>query len=111
MQKVLELFLDVARAYTDLTFGKSKDELISRCIKVLRALKEQSLEDVRKNREIITGIENFLERFERFAKEQQEQVDCLVELLSIFLKSPIPCKIRLINFSEVLIENRRASKG
>jgi len=62
--------LDVARVYTDLTFGKSKDELISRCIKALRVLKEQSLEEVRKNREISTGIENFLERFERFAKEQ-----------------------------------------
>ncbi|WP_448584337.1 hypothetical protein [Thermocrinis sp.] len=110
MHHALELFLSIAKAYTDLTFGRSKDELISRCLKAIRLLKEQPLETVKANKEISTGIEVFLERLERFLREYPEEVDCLMELLSIFLKSPIPCKIRLINFSEVLVENRRDIK-
>ncbi|WP_333784313.1 hypothetical protein [Thermocrinis sp.] len=110
MHHALELFLSIAKAYTDLTFGRSKDELISRCIKALRLLKDQSLESVKANREVSAGIEPFLERLEAFVKEHPEELDCLVELLGIFLKSPIPCKIRLINFSEVLVENRRDIK-
>ncbi len=110
MYHALELFLSIAKAYTDLTFGRSKDELISRCLKATRLLKEHPLDTVRANKEISTGIESFLERLERFVKNHPEEVDCFVELLSIFLKSPIPCKIRMINFSEVLVENRRDIK-
>jgi hypothetical protein len=110
MRHALELFLSVAKEYTDLTFGRSKDELISRSIKALRALREEDLEKVKKNRELSSGIEAFLERFANFVKEHPEDVETLIKLLSLFIKSPVPCKIKLINFSEVLIEDRRASQ-
>jgi len=48
MHPALELFLSIAKEYTDLTFGRSKDELISRSIKALRALREEDLEKVKK---------------------------------------------------------------
>jgi hypothetical protein len=110
MHAVLELFLSIAREYTDLTFGRSKDELISRSIKALRALREEDLEKVKENKELSLGIEVFLERFANFVKEHPEDVETLIKLLSLFIKSPVPCKIRLINFSEVLVEGRRASQ-
>jgi hypothetical protein len=110
MRHALELFLSVAKEYTDLTFGRSKDELISRSIKALRALREEDLEKVKKNKELSSGIEAFLERFASFVKEHPEDVEVLIKLLSLFIKSPVPCKIRLINFSEVLVEGRRASQ-
>jgi hypothetical protein len=110
MRHTLELFLSIAKEYTDLTFGRSKDELISRSIKALRALREEDLEKVKKNKELSLGIEAFLERFANFVREHPEDVETLIKLLSLFIKSPVPCKIRLINFSEVLIEDRRASQ-
>jgi hypothetical protein len=110
MRPALELFLSIAREYTDLTFGRSRDELISRSIKALRALREEDLEKVKKNKELSLGIETFLERFASFVKEHPEDVEVLIKLLSLFIKSPVPCKIRLINFSEVLVEGRRASQ-
>jgi hypothetical protein len=70
MRHALELFLSVAKEYTDLTFGRSKDELISRSIKALRALREEDLEKVKENRELSAGIEVFLERFAGFVKER-----------------------------------------
>ncbi len=110
MHPALELFLSIAKEYTDLTFGRSRDELISRSIKALRALREEDLENVKKNKELSLGIEAFLERFANFVKEHPEDVETLIKLLSLFIKSPVPCKIRLINFSEVLVEGRRASQ-
>jgi hypothetical protein len=110
MHPALELFLSIAREYTDLTFGRSRDELISRSIKALRALREEDLEKVKKNKELSLGIEAFLERFASFVREHPEDVETLIKLLSLFIKSPVPCKIRLINFSEVLIEGWRASQ-
>jgi hypothetical protein len=110
MRPALELFLSIAKEYTDLTFGRSKDELISRSIKALRALREGDLQRVKENKELSSGIEVFLERFANFVKEHPEDVETLIKLLSLFIKSPVPCKIRLINFSEVLVEGRRASQ-
>jgi hypothetical protein len=110
MRPALELFLSVAKEYTDLTFGRSKDELISRSIKALKALREGDLQRVKENKELSSGIEFFLERFASFVKEHPEDVETLIKLLSLFIKSPVPCKIRLINFSEVLVEGRRASQ-
>jgi hypothetical protein len=110
MRPALELFLSIAKEYTDLTFGRSKDELISRSIKALKALREGDLQRVKENKELSSGIEVFLERFANFVKEHPEDVETLIKLLSLFIKSPVPCKIRLINFSEVLVEGRRASQ-
>lgn len=59
MRHALELFLSVAKEYTDLTFGRSKDELISRSIKALRALREEDLDKVKENKELSLGIEAF----------------------------------------------------
>jgi hypothetical protein len=110
MRPALELFLSIAKEYTDLTFGRSRDELISRSIKALRALREEDLQRVKENKELSAGIEVFLERLASFVKEHPEDVETLIKLLSLFIKSPVPCKIRLINFSEVLVEGWRASQ-
>ncbi len=107
MRPSLELFLSIAKEYTDLTFGRSKDELISRTIKILRALREEDLQKVKENKELSSGVEIFLDRFATFVKDHPEEIEVLIKLLSLFLKSPVPCKIRLINFSEVLLEDRR----
>ncbi len=112
MEHSLRAFLDITLRYTDLKWAKSRDDLISRVIKALRAFREgKSLEEVKGTKELSFEIEDTLPLLHSFVKEHPEYVERLIELLGMFIKSPAPCKIRLINFAEALLEDRRVSKA
>ncbi len=108
MEHTLRAFFEITLRYTDLKWAKTRDDLISRSIKALRAFKEgKGLEEIKSTRELSFEIEDSLPFLYSFVKEHPEEVERLIELLSMFIKSPAPCKIRLINFSEALLEDRR----
>ncbi len=108
MEHTLRAFFEITLRYTDLKWAKSRDDLISRTIKALRAFKEgRSLEEVSSTKELSFEIEDALPLLHAFVKEHPEHVERLINLLGMFIKSPAPCKIRLINFSEALLEDRR----
>ncbi|MCX8163914.1 MAG: hypothetical protein N3D14_00790 [Aquificaceae bacterium] len=109
MLPALKAFFDVTRRYTDLRWAKTRDDLISKSIKVLKALKEgRSVEEIKSLKELSFEIEDMVEYMHNFVKENPREVERLIELLGMFIKSPAPCKIRLISFAEVLLEDRRA---
>lgn len=108
MLPALRAFFEITTRYTDFKWAKSRDDLISRSIKVLRALSEgKSLQEVKNTKELSFEIEDTLTLLHDFVKEHPQEVERLVSLLSMFIKSPAPCKIRLINFAEALLEDRR----
>lgn len=112
MDQLLSLFREITARYTDREWGKSRDDLISRAMKALRAFKEgKGIEDVRSNREISLGIEDILETLHKFTTENPHMVEKLLKVLSIYVKSPSPCKTRLISMTEVLLEDIRLVKN
>lgn len=112
MEATLRAFHRIVKRHTDLKWARSRDDLLSRTIKALRAFKEgKPLQEVLSNRELSFEIEDTLEELQSFAVSYGEETDRLINLLSLFIKSPAPCKIRLINFVEVLVEDRRVSEG
>ncbi|MEW6656372.1 MAG: hypothetical protein AB1353_05800 [Aquificota bacterium] len=111
MEQVLRAFFEITLRYTDLKWAKSRDDLISRAIKALRAFKEgKSIQEVKATKDLSFEIENSLEFLESFVKKHPEEVEKLISLLSMFIKSPTPCKIKLINFAEALLEDRAVPK-
>ncbi|RMH08876.1 MAG: hypothetical protein D6699_00480 [Aquificota bacterium] len=112
MHHVLQAFHEITLRYTDLKWAKSRDDLISKSIKALRAFGEgKSLQEVLQNREISFEIEGDLQSLLEFVKSYPEDVERLIGLLSMFVKSPAPCKIKLINFVEALLEDRTIPEG
>ncbi|MFN3976430.1 MAG: hypothetical protein ACK4LT_05135 [Aquificaceae bacterium] len=110
--EALRAFFEITLRYTDLKWAKSRDDLISKCIKVLRALSEgKALQEIRLNKDMSFGVEDSLELLEAFVKENPQEVERLIKLLGMYIKSPSPCKTRMISFAEVLLENRAVSKG
>ncbi|MFN3869945.1 MAG: hypothetical protein ACK4MW_00455 [Aquificaceae bacterium] len=110
--EALRAFFEITLRYTDLKWARSRDDLISKCIKVLRALIEgKSLQEIRENKDLSFGIEDSLEFLEVFVREHPQEVEKLIKVLGMYIKSPSPCKTRMISFAEVLLENRTASKG
>ncbi|MFN3599443.1 MAG: hypothetical protein ACK4VK_06890 [Aquificaceae bacterium] len=110
--EALRAFFEITLRYTDLKWAKSRDDLISKCIKLLRALLEgKNLQEIRKSKELSFGVEDSLELLEAFVKEHPKEVEKLIKLLGLYIKSPSPCKIRMISLAEVLLENRTVPKG
>lgn len=111
MEHILRAFFEITTRHTDLKWAKTRDDLISRSMKALRAFKDgKSIQDVKAIKELSFEIENTLDLLYTFVKEHPEDVERLIDLLSMFIKSPAPCKIRLINFAEAVIEDRRLSE-
>ncbi|MDW8433897.1 MAG: hypothetical protein RMK35_03730 [Aquificaceae bacterium] len=112
MLHTLRAFVSITTKYTDLKWAKTREDLISKSIKVLRAFKEgKSLEEVINSKDLSQEVEDSLEFMHQFVREHPEEVERLTHLLSMFIKSPAPCKIRLINFAEALLEDRRHSEA
>lgn len=112
MEHILRAFFEITLRHTDLKWAKSRDDLISRTIKALCALKEgKGLQELKATKELSFEIEDSLEFLESFVKRHPEDVEKLINLLSMFIKSPTPCKIKLINFAEALLEDRTVPKG
>lgn len=112
MDHILQAFYEITTRHTDLRWAKSRDDLISKNIKALRAFKEgKSLHEVLHNKEVSFEIEEDLPRLFEFVKCHSEDVERLISLLGMFVKSPTPCKIKLINFVEALLENRTVPEG
>ncbi len=110
--EALRAFFEITLRYTDLKWAKSRDDLISKCIKVLRALLEgKTLQEIRKNKELSFGVEDSLELLEAFVREHPQGVEKLIRLLGLYIKSPSPCKTRMISLAEVLLEDRTVPKG
>lgn len=111
MEHVLRAFLEITTRHTDLKWGKTRDDLISKTMKALRVFRDgKDLEGLKAVRELSFEIEDTLLLLHSFVKEHPEDVERLINLLSMFIKSPAPCKIRLINFTEALLEDRRVSQ-
>ncbi|SHK17027.1 hypothetical protein [Thermocrinis minervae] len=104
MKQAIRLFHAIVTKYTDLVWMKSRDDLISKCMKALRAYSEDKEPEDKK------GIEDSLEILRDFVQNNREAVPVVLSLLSLYVKSPTPCKSRLISFSEVLLEDNRASQ-
>ncbi|MCS7261879.1 MAG: hypothetical protein N3C13_03475 [Aquificaceae bacterium] len=112
MLPTLRAFFEITTRHTDLRWAKTRDDLVSRSIKALRAFREgKTLQEVRQSKELSFEIEESLESMHRFVKEHPEEVERLIGLLSLFVKSPAPCKIRLIYFAEAFLEDRRVSQA
>ncbi len=111
MEQVVELFRYLTDKYTDRQWAKSRDDLISRAMKALRAFKDgKTLEEVRNSRELSFEIEDSLETLRDFALKNPHLVDKLIKALGIYVKSPTPCKTRLISLVEVFLEDITAVK-
>jgi len=111
MEETLRVFYRVITDYTDITWGKTRDDLISKVIKILRAYKEgKSKEEVLKDRNLSFEVEQSVDYLYTFYQERPEDTDKLMELLSHFIKSPAPCKMKIIKLMEVLIEDKRSIK-
>ncbi len=112
MKEPIELFRYITTKYTDIRWAKSRDDLISKTIKALRAFKDgQSVESVKNNKEISFEIEDSLEILKKFSLQHPNMVDTLIKALSLYIKSPTPCKTRLISLVEVFLEDIGASKS
>jgi len=99
-----QAFWEVVNKFTDLKWGDVRDDLISRSIKVLRKYKEGKTPGDLKNSKLILGIEDFYEKLYEIYKENPQSVDKLTEALSSFIKTPVPCKLKIINILETLLK-------
>ncbi len=112
MEPVFEIFYRVIKDYTDIRWGKTRDDLISKIVKLLRSFqKGKSLDDVLSEKELLHEVEGSLEYLYRFSKDHEKDVDKLIGALSVFLKSPSPCKMKIISLMEVFFEDRRSTKA
>ncbi len=111
MEQVVELFMYITHKYIDRQWAKSRDDLISRVMKALRAFKDgKTLEEVKKSKELSFEIEDSLEVLQSFALKNPHLVDKLIKALGIYVKAPAPCKTRLISLVEVFLEDIPAVK-
>ncbi|MFN3813908.1 MAG: hypothetical protein ACK4SM_04720 [Aquificaceae bacterium] len=112
MEQVLEVFYRVIKDYTDIRWGKTRDDLISKIVKVLRSFqKGKSLEDVLSEGKLLHEVESSLEYLYKFSKDHGKDIDKLIGALSVFLRSPSPCKMKIIGLMEVFFEDRRSTKA
>ncbi|MEN3033533.1 MAG: hypothetical protein ABDH18_00905 [Aquificaceae bacterium] len=106
MQELLRELHHICISFTDLRWGTSKDELISKVIKCLRAIEDGArLDDILLDKEKSLGIESVLSRVFDFARENRKDIKSLERALLVYIHSPIPCKIRILKLLEALIEN------
>lgn len=111
MQDTLKIFYRVITDYTDIRWAKTRDDLISKIIKVLRAFGEgKTPEEVIKEKTLSAEVEGSLSYLYDFVQGHQEELDRLINALSLFLKSPAPCKMKIIKLAEVFVEDRRAAQ-
>ncbi len=111
LEELIRLFNYITTKYMDFQWSKSRDDLISKTIKALRAFNEgKTLEEVKNNKEISFQIEDSLETLKKFSSEHPNVVEKLIKALSIYLKSPAPCKTRLISLMEVFLEDMASTK-
>ncbi len=111
MQDTLKTFYRVITDYTDLRWAKTRDDLISKIIKVLRAFSEgKDIQDVLAERSLSAEVENSLSYLYEFSQKNKEELDKLISALGIFVRSPAPCKMTIIRLAEVLLEDRRDTK-
>jgi len=103
-----ELFLELVLRFSDLRWLEFRDDLLIKCVKVLRRLSEGSdPEEVRED-PLSAGVEEVLDLLESFARNADSaEVEGLMDALRIFVKSPAPCKVKIISVMESLTERKR----
>jgi len=98
----VEAFLEIVEKFTDPTWGKIRDDLISKVIKILRKYKEGGTPEELKDSKLVEGLEDFYERL--FEISSEVDVEGLIEALGSFIKSPVPCKLKIIGILNVLLK-------
>ncbi|WP_459775101.1 hypothetical protein [Aquifex pyrophilus] len=97
-------FLEIVSRFTDERWGEVREDLISKSIKVLRKYKEGKKPEDLKDSKLIQGLEDFYERLYEIYRENEEDVEKINQALSSFIKAPVPCKLKIINIFETLLE-------
>ncbi len=107
-----ELFLDVVLRFSDLKWSEFRDDLIVKCMKVLRKFRDgKSIEEVLENKKLSSEIEDMLERLFEFANSSgTQEVNRLIDALGMFTKAPAPCKTKIISIVETML-GRTQAKG
>ncbi|MCS7083962.1 MAG: hypothetical protein NZL90_03120 [Aquificaceae bacterium] len=106
MQELLRELYFICKELTDLRWGKSDDESISKVIKCLRAIEDGArFDDIISNKELSLGIESLLGRLFEFSQSNKGDIKALERALLTYVKSPVPCKIRILKLLEGLIED------
>ncbi len=107
-----EMFLTIVLEFSDLKWSEFRDDLMVKCMKVLRKFRDGSdLEEVLSNKKISSEIDRILPQLKEFAEERSpEEVSRVIDALGIFTKAPAPCKMKMIALIETMI-GRTTPKG
>jgi len=97
-------FLRIVDRFTDRRWGEVRDDLISKSIKVLRKYAEGKSPKDLKESKLTEGLGDFYEELYEIYKENPEGVERLAGALSAFIKSPVPCKLKMIDVLKLLLE-------
>jgi len=96
-----QLFLEIVRRFTDERWGKVREDLILKSLKVLRAYEEGKRPE-ELSPKLTEGLGDFHLRLYEVYREADAKR--LTEALSHFLKSPAPCKLSTISLLGKLID-------
>ncbi|NPB08489.1 MAG: hypothetical protein GXN96_06125 [Aquificae bacterium] len=100
-------FLEIVKRFTDPTWGRVRDDLLSRTMKILRKYAEGKKPDDLRDSKLILELEDFYERLYEIYEELGGEVENLLEALGSFVKAPVPCKLKIIAIMEKLTEGER----
>ncbi len=100
-----EVFLRIVLNFSDLKWSEFRDDLLLKCMKALRRFRDgRSLEEVSSDAKLSTEIRDILPELHEFASSSTpEEVNRLIDALSLFMKAPAPCKMKIIGIVEVMI--------
>jgi hypothetical protein len=99
------VFLEVVLAFSDLRWNQFRDDLVVQAMKVLRKFRDGSgLEEIRAQGKFSREIDPVLELLYSFASQSSpEEVNRLIDALSLFAKAPAPCKTKMIGLIETIL--------
>ena len=99
-----EILLEIVLRFSDLKWSEFRDDLIVKCMKALRRLRDgKTAEDLLQDKRISSEIEDILPLLETFARSvPAEEVTRTVDALGLFVKAPAPCKTKIIALLETL---------
>jgi len=107
-----EVFLKVVLRFSDLRWSEFRDDLVVKCMKVLRKFRDgKGVEEVLSDKKLSAEIEDVLEYLHSFASgSDKEEVNRVIDALGMFTKAPAPCKMKIIAIVETML-GRAEAKG
>ncbi len=102
---LFEAFLEIVLKYSDLKWNQFRDDLIIKCVKILRKFKEgKTREEVLSDKKAVFEIEDFVDTLHLISQNfSPEEIDRLMEALKSFTKAPAPCKTKIIGIMEMML--------